>query len=230
MGETTRPRTPSDTTESTPAEAPTHRLIVIRHGETEWSKTGRHTGVSDIDLTDHGVEQARSLVGPIGELSLTSPRVISSPRVRARRTADLAGLEVDEIDPAVTEWDYGEYEGRTSPDIHRDRPGWNVFDDGGPGGESPVEMTRRVDGVIDAMVPRLEEGDVVVVTHGHFSRSLLARWVGAPIALGQHLTMLPASIAVLGFDGRTRNLSALGVTGYRSADYVDAGRPSRRIS
>ncbi|MCP2194817.1 acid phosphatase [Williamsia deligens] len=210
--------------------AATHRLIVIRHGETEWSKTGRHTGSTDIDLTDTGVEQARSLTDPVAGLSLVSPVVISSPRVRARRTAELAGLTVDETDEAVTEWDYGDYEGRTSTDIHETRPGWNVFDDGGPGGESPEAMTRRVDGVIASIIPRLESGDVVVVTHGHFSRSLLARWVGAPIALGQHLTMLPASIAVLGYDGRSRNLTALGITGYRSADYVDAGRPSRRMS
>jgi probable phosphoglycerate mutase len=225
MGETTRVDTPRPGR----ADAPTHRLIVVRHGETEWSRTGRHTGTTDIDLTEFGVEQARSLVEPVEELSLTSPWVISSPRVRARRTAELAGLRVDAVDESVTEWDYGEYEGRTSPDIHEERPGWTVFADGGPGGESPQDMTRRVDGVIAALQPRLETGDVVVVTHGHFSRSLLARWVGAPIGLGQHLTMLPASIAVLGFDGRSRNLTALGITGYPSADYVDAGRPGRRM-
>lgn len=206
-----------------------HRLIVIRHGETEWSKTGRHTGSTDIDLTDVGVDQARALREPVAELSLTSPWVISSPRVRARRTAELAGLAVDETDGDVVEWDYGAYEGRTSPDIHTEHPGWTVFADGGPGGESPAQMTDRVDRVIARLAPRLDSGDVVVVTHGHFSRSLLARWVGAPITLGQNLTMLPASIAVLGFDGRARTLTALGRTGYRSADYVDAGRPARRM-
>ncbi len=225
MVETTRP----EAVRTAPGGSPTNRLVVIRHGETEWSKTGRHTGTTDIDLTELGVEQARSLAGPVEELSLTSPWVISSPRVRAQRTADLAGLRVDALDESVTEWDYGEYEGRTSHDIHRDDPGWTVFADGGPGGESPDDMTRRVDAVIDKLAPRLETGDVVVVTHGHFSRSLLARWVGAPIGLGQHLSMLPASIAVLGFDGRSQNLTALGITGYRSADYVDAGRPSRRM-
>ncbi|MGU3293614.1 acid phosphatase [Williamsia sp. M5A3_1d] len=207
----------------------THRLIVIRHGETEWSKSGKHTGSSDIDLTDTGVEQARSLTGRIEELSLTDPTVLSSPRLRARRTAELAGLQVDAVEPLLTEWDYGDYEGLTSPQIHETDPDWTVFADGGPDGESPDEMSDRVDTVIEKLTPLLDRGDVVVVTHGHFSRSLLARWIGSPIARGRHFTMLPASIAVLGFDGESRQLTALGITGYRSADYVDAGRPTRPL-
>ncbi|MGJ0117608.1 acid phosphatase [Williamsia sp. MIQD14] len=207
----------------------THRLIVIRHGETEWSKSGKHTGSSDIDLTETGVEQARSLTGRIEELSLTDPRVLSSPRLRARRTAELAGLHVDTVEPLLVEWDYGDYEGLTSPQIHENDPGWTVFADGGPDGESPDEMSDRVDTVIGTLTPLLDRGDVVVVTHGHFSRSLLARWIGSPIARGRHFTMLPASIAVLGFDGESRQLTALGITGYRSADYVDAGRPTRPV-
>ncbi|WP_328858548.1 acid phosphatase [Williamsia herbipolensis] len=208
----------------------THRLIVIRHGETEWSKSGKHTGSSDIDLTDTGVEQARSLAGRVEELSLTDPQVFSSPRLRARRTAELAGLHVDTVEPLLVEWDYGDYEGLTSPQIHETDPGWTVFADGGPDGESPDEMSDRVDTVIEKLTPLLDHGDVVVVTHGHFSRSLLARWIGSPIARGRHFTMLPASIAVLGFDGESRQLTALGITGYRSADYVDAGRPTRPLS
>ncbi|MCX6470040.1 acid phosphatase [Williamsia herbipolensis] len=207
----------------------THRLIVIRHGETEWSKSGKHTGSSDIDLTDTGVEQARSLAGRVEELSLTDPQVFSSPRLRARRTAELAGLHVDTVEPLLVEWDYGDYEGLTSPQIHETDPGWTVFADGGPDGESPDEMSDRVDTVIEKLTPLLDHGDVVVVTHGHFSRSLLARWIGSPIARGRHFTMLPASIAVLGFDGESRQLTALGITGYRSADYVDAGRPTRPL-
>ncbi|KQR95995.1 acid phosphatase [Williamsia sp. Leaf354] len=208
----------------------THRLIVIRHGETEWSKSGKHTGSSDIDLTDTGIEQARSLAGRVEELSLTDPQVFSSPRLRARRTAELAGLQVDTVEPLLVEWDYGDYEGLTSPQIHETDPGWTVFADGGPDGESPDEMSDRVDTVIEKLTPLLDRGDVVVVTHGHFSRSLLARWIGSPIARGRHFTMLPASIAVLGFDGESRQLTALGITGYRSADYVDAGRPTRPLS
>lgn len=208
---------------------PTHRLIVIRHGETEWSRTGRHTGTSDIDLTEQGVEQARSLAEPIAELLLTSPTVIASPRLRAQRTAELAGLRVDETEPLLTEWDYGDYEGRTSPQIHETDPDWTVFSDGGPNGETPEEMSDRVDSVIEKVTPRLSDGDVVFVTHGHFSRSLLARWIGSPIARGRHFTMLPASIAILGFDGQSRQLTTLGLTGYRSADYVDAGRPTRPV-
>ncbi|GGF25532.1 acid phosphatase [Williamsia phyllosphaerae] len=208
----------------------THRLIVIRHGETEWSRTGRHTGTSDIDLTEQGVEQARSLAEPIAELLLSNPRVIASPRLRAQRTAELAGLKVDETEPLLTEWNYGDYEGLTSPTIHETDPNWTVFSEGGPNGETPDQMSDRVDQVIDKVTPLVEHGDVVFVTHGHFSRSLLARWIGSPIGSGQHFTMLPASIAVLSFDGETRRLTTLGLTGYRSADYVDAGRPTRPVT
>ncbi|MBT0565662.1 acid phosphatase [Williamsia sp. CHRR-6] len=198
-----------------------HRLILIRHGETEWSRTGRHTGSTDIDLTDEGVAQARSLAGPVGELALVRPRVFTSPRVRARRTAELAGLTVDAVDERLCEWDYGRYEGVTSRQIHSDDPGWNVFTHGAPDGESPQQMSARVDAVIATVRSLMTEGDVVLVSHGHFSRAVLARWTDSPITFGQHFAMLPASMAVLGMDRGTSQVMTLGRTGYASDSYVD---------
>lgn len=203
-----------------------HRLILIRHGETEWSKTGKHTGSSDIPLTEFGEEQAKSLREPLDELLLTDPLVLSSPRRRAMHTAELAGLQISRTGEEFCEWDYGTYEGLTTPEIRETDPGWTVWSRGGPGGESPAQMSARMDSVIDGLLDCLLTRSVVVIGHGHFSRSLLARWIGSPVEFGAHFAMLPASVAVLGFDGETRQIQSMGITGYRSADYVDAGRPA----
>lgn len=210
---------------STPSSA-IHRLILIRHGETEWSKVGKHTGTSDIPLTPLGEEQAAGLREPLDELLLTDPLVLSSPRVRATHTAELAGLSVSRTDEMFTEWNYGSYEGITTPQIRETDPDWTVWSRGGPGGESPQQMSDRMDAVINGLLDDLITRSVVLIGHGHLSRSLLARWIGAPIEFGAHFAMLPASLAVLGFDGETRQIQSLGITGYRSADYVDAGRPA----
>ena len=127
---------------------PAVRLVLLRHGETEWSASGRHTSVTDIDLTDHGARQAVAVSGTLGRLGVHPVRVLSSPRLRATRTAELAGLAVDEILPELAEWSYGEYEGITSAQIHVDRPGWSIFADGAPGGETPAQARTRADGVI----------------------------------------------------------------------------------
>ena len=203
-----------------------HRLILIRHGETEWSKVGRHTGVSDIPLTPFGEKQAAGLRKPLDDLLLTDPLVLSSPRIRAIHTAELAGLPIAHTDEKFAEWDYGLYEGLTKPQIRETEPGWTVWARGGRGGESPQQMSDRIDAVIAELLDELRTRSVVLIGHGHLSRSLLARWIGAPIEFGAHFSMLPASIAVLGFDGETRQIQSLGITGYRSADYVDAGRPA----
>lgn len=203
-----------------------HRLILIRHGETEWSKVGKHTGSSDIALTELGEQQAKSLREPLDDLLLTDPLVLSSPRRRAMHTAELAGLTITRTDEEFGEWDYGTYEGVTTPQIRESDPGWTVWNKGGPGGESPQQMSDRMDHVISELLDYLLERSVIVIGHGHFSRSLLARWIGSPVHFGAHFAMLPASIAVLGFDGETRQIQSLGITGYRSADYVDAGRPA----
>lgn len=203
-----------------------HRLILIRHGETEWSKVGKHTGSSDIALTELGEQQAASLRGPLDDLLLSDPLVLSSPRRRAMHTTELAGLTITRTGEEFAEWDYGDYEGVTTPQIRETDPGWTVWDKGGPGGESPQQMSDRMDRVISELLDYLLDRSVVVIGHGHFSRSLLARWMGSPVHFGAHFAMLPASVAVLGFDGETRQIQSLGITGYRSADYVDAGRPA----
>jgi probable phosphoglycerate mutase len=219
-------RPPSSLPEVTTSVSAIHRLILIRHGETEWSKVGKHTGSSDIPLTELGEQQAESLRVPLGELMLTDPLVLSSPRLRARHTAELAGLAITRTGEEYAEWDYGTYEGLTTPEIRKTDPGWTVWSRGGRDGESPQQMSDRMDGVIADLVHYLRDRSVVVIGHGHFSRSLLARWIGAPVHFGAHFAMLPASVAVLGFDGETHQIQSLGITGYRSADYVDAGRPA----
>jgi probable phosphoglycerate mutase len=219
-------RPPSNLSEEIAAVSAIHRLILIRHGETEWSKVGKHTGSSDIALTELGEQQAKSLRAPLDELLLTDPLVLSSPRLRARHTADLAGLTVARTGEEFAEWDYGRYEGLTTPEIRETEPGWTVWRRGGPDGESPQQMSDRMDGVIADLVQYLRDRSVLLIGHGHFSRSLLARWIGAPVRFGAHFAMLPASLAVLGFDGETHQIQSLGITGYRSADYVDAGRPA----
>ncbi|WP_076479899.1 acid phosphatase [Williamsia sterculiae] len=207
--------------------SPTHRLILIRHGETEWSVTGKHTGSTDIDLTEAGRDQATTLRTPLDDLSLVRPWVISSPRTRARRTAELADLTVDEVSDLLCEWDYGDYEGLTTPEIRQTDPQWTIWSAGAPGGESVAQMSDRIDQVIATVAPIMTDRDVVVVAHGHFSRSLLARWIDSPVDVGEHFAMLPASLAVLTFNGEYRQINNLGITGYASAHYVDAGRPTR---
>lgn len=195
---------------------------MIRHGETDWSLTGKHTGRSDIPLTTRGQEQAKTLAVPLAQLQLDDPVVLSSPRIRARTTAALAGLTIDEIDDRLCEWDYGEYEGLTTPQIREREPGWTIFGRGAAGGETVAQMTARVDSVVTDLVDRSSDRDVVVFSHGHLSRSLIARWLRAPIELGAGLAMLTASAAVLGFDREHPQLRSLGLTGYDSATY--AGR------
>jgi probable phosphoglycerate mutase len=153
---------------------------VVRHGQTEWSLSGRHTSVSDVDLTDLGVEQARTL-----DLGWVRPvRVLTSPRLRARRTAELAGFGDAVVEPRLAEWDYGSYEGLTSAEIHEVRPGWTIWSDGGgEGGESPADVTARLDGLLGDLP--LAEGPVLCFAHGHVLRALTARWLGGPVADGR---------------------------------------------
>lgn len=197
------------------------RLIVIRHGETEWSLAGKHTGATDVDLTERGAEQADSLVVPLRQLRPVSPLVTSSPRLRALSTISRAGLTVDRIDDRLAEWDYGNYEGLTSAQIRQIAPGWSIFTDGAPDGESVDEVTTRVDGYLANIAAILDSGrDVVAASHGHLSRVLMCRWLTQPITLGAQLSMLPASIAVLDADrGGVHQLSGLGLTGYSAAGY-----------
>jgi broad specificity phosphatase PhoE len=190
-----------------------HRLLLLRHGETEWSLSGQHTGSTEIDLTENGRTQAKLAGGVLSGLGLDNPVVISSPRQRTRVTAELAGLTVDEISPLLAEWDYGEYEGVTTKTIRETVPDWLVWTHGCPGGESVAQVSDRADRAIAMARERLESHDVVFVSHGHFSRAVITRWVELPLAEGRRFGMRTASIAMLGFEHGIQQLLALGLTG-----------------
>ena len=189
-------------------------LYLVRHGETEWSATGRHTGRTEQDLTETGQEQAVLARPALAELQLTEPLVISSPRRRALDTAELAGLHVDEIDPELSEWDYGDYEGLTTPEIRESVPDWLVWTHGCPGGESVDQVSARADRAVATALEHLATRDVVFVGHGHFSRAMLTRWAELPVSEGIRLSMVPASLAVCGFEHGVRQITALGLTGH----------------
>lgn len=170
------------------------RAILIRHGETEWSISGQHTGSTDIPLTANGREHARRLAPLLG--TATFSLILTSPLGRARETCELAGLaERAKVDPDLVEWDYGEYEALTSKQIHVTAPGWMIFRDGCPGGESPGQVAARVDRVIARI--RSVEGDVVLFAHGHVFRMFAARWLGLPALAGSHFLLDTATVSVL---------------------------------
>jgi broad specificity phosphatase PhoE len=172
------------------------RLTLVRHGETEWSLSGRHTGRTEIALTARGEDGARALEPHLRGVAFA--RVLTSPRARAQRTCVLAGLGPAEIEPDLAEWDYGDYEGLRSAEIQRGRPGWNIFRDGCPGGEMPADVSARADRLLDRL--RASGGDIALFSHGHFGRALAARWIGQPVIEGQHFTLSVASISILGFE------------------------------
>jgi len=169
-------------------------LYLVRHGETEWSLSGRHTARTDIALTAHGEDQARTLVPALAAIRFA--HVLTSPLQRARQTCDLAGLSASaEIVPDLAEWDYGEYEGRQSADIRLTRPGWTVYGDGCPGGEDASQVSDRADRLIVKL--QVLSGNVALFSHRQFACSFAARWIGWPITLGQHFMLGTASLSVL---------------------------------
>jgi probable phosphoglycerate mutase len=173
------------------------RLYLVRHGETAWSITGQHTGVTDIALTAHGEEEARALHPFLRTLHFT--RVLTSPLLRARQTCDLAGLAAgEEIEPGLAEWDYGDYEGRCTVDIHRERPGWNVWRDGCPRGETPALISERADRLLARL--RAQSGNVALFSHGQFGAALAVRWIGMAVIEAQHFALDPASISILSYE------------------------------
>ena len=188
-----------------------HRLVLLRHGETEWSLAGQHTGTTDIDLTDNGRAQAVAAGPTLTDLDLDDPKVISSPRRRAVETAALAGLTVDEKSELLAEWDYGSYEGLTSAEIHEAHPSWSIWTHGGPGGESVAQVSERADRAVAMALELMESRDVVFVGHGHFCRAIITRWVELPLVEGSRFGMPTASIAVGGFEHGIRQISALGL-------------------
>lgn len=156
-------------------------IYLARHGETAWTISGQHTGLTDLPLTERGERNARRLEGRLRGLSFA--KVFTSSLQRATRTCELAGFRaVAEIDRDLLEWNYGEYEGRRTADIHRERPDWQLFRDGCPGGESPNEVGTRADRVVKRV--RALEGDVILFSSGHFLRVLAARWLGLDAAFG----------------------------------------------
>ncbi len=172
------------------------RCVLLRHAETAWSRDGRHTGRTDLPLLPEGEAQVRQLRPAMERFEFS--QVLTSPLGRARRTCELAGLGPATVDPDLLEWDYGAYEGRTTAEIRLERPGWSLFDDGAPGGESAADVGRRVDRVVARV--RAAEGDVACVAHAHVLRVLAARWLGLSADAGRLLVLGPASFSVLGWE------------------------------
>lgn len=170
-------------------------LLLVRHGETAWSADGRHTGLTDLPLTARGQAQARALAAPLAARPVVA--ALASPLQRARHTAELAGLSA-EVDADLVEWDNGDYEGRTTADIRADRPGWWLWTDGAPGGETWQQVQQRCARTVERVGPLLAGGDVVLVAHGHALRALAAVWVGLEAWQGGLFTMEAASLSVLG--------------------------------
>jgi len=181
------------------AEQAPVELWLVRHGETEWSRSGQHTSVTDLELTPAGEEVATTLAGPLADVDFV--QVLTSPRRRARRTAELAGFGDAEPEPDLAEWAYGDYEGLTTPQIHETDPDWTIWTHASPGGESADEVGARLDRVVDRA--RAAEGRTLVFAHGHSLRVLAARWLGLPVQDGRIFELDTATMSVLGDDRGT---------------------------
>jgi probable phosphoglycerate mutase len=172
-------------------------VVLVRHGETEWSRDGRHTGRTDIPLTATGRRQAEALRAPLHAWQFAL--VLSSPLQRALKTCRLAGYGTNaQVRSELMEWDYGRYEGLTSRQIVAENPGWSLWRDGGPDGETPADVGRRVDRVISEV--RQTAGDVLIFAHGHVLRVLTARWLDEPPEGGRHYALQTATLSVLGHE------------------------------
>lgn len=170
-------------------------IYLVRHGETAWCVSGRHTGSTDIQLTEHGEDQAQALRPLLGSVSFD--RVFVSPASRARQTCILAGLgDAAEDEADLAEWDYGSYEGKKSAEIRADRPGWAVYQDGCPGGETPEQVEERADRLIARL--RTLGGTIALFSHGQIGSSLAVRWIDLPVIEGRHFVLGTAAFAILG--------------------------------
>ncbi len=173
------------------------QIYLIRHGETAWSLSGRHTGRTDVPLTARGELQAKQVGALLNALQFS--QVLVSPLQRARRTCELAGYgQVMRVEPNLHEWDYGQYEGLTSEQIRAQYADWDVFRDGCPGGESPKQMGSRVDGVLSQL--RSMSGRVAVFSHGHFLRALAVRWIELPLRQGRNFGLNAGALSMLGYE------------------------------
>ncbi len=194
------------------------RVFAVRHGETAWSRSGQHTGTTDIALTETGRALARALRPVLSRQSYAL--ALTSPLVRARETCELCGLgDSAQIDPDLVEWNYGEYEGLTPSQIHATNPGWSIFRDGCPEGEGPADVGARVDRVIARV--REVEGDVVLFAHGHLLRVLGARWIGLPPGAGQHFLLDTGTLDVLDY---YRGAPAIKIWNAPVVESFDSGR------
>ena len=176
-------------------------LVLVRHGATEWSASGKHTGVTDVPLSEAGRRDAERLRERLARYDFTL--VLTSPLARARETCELAGLGTRaQIEPDLREFDYGSYEGLTSDEIRRERPGWSVWRDGAPGGETPDEVGVRADRVIARALEA--GGDVALFAHGHMLRVLGVRWIELPAAYGGHFVLGTAAVSELDYERERR--------------------------
>jgi broad specificity phosphatase PhoE len=173
------------------------RAVLVRHGETEWSRSGRHTARTDLDLTPEGERQSEAVARQLAGRRFSA--VLVSPRRRALQTVGLLGLaDRAEVVDDLAEWDYGAYEGRTGDDIRAERPGWVLWFDGAPEGETASQVAERADRVIARVLE--VDGDVLIVSHGHFLRALTARWLGEPVAGGRLFRLATGTVGVLGWE------------------------------
>lgn len=190
-------------------------VYLARHGETSWSLSGQHTGVTDLPLTERGAQNALKLGERLKRLKFA--HVFTSPLQRARETCRLAGFgAVAKVDLDLVEWNYGEYEGRRTVDIHRERPDWQLFRDGCPGGETPADIGRRADRVVQKL--RVAAGNVLVFSSGHFLRVLASRWLGIGPEAGKYLVLSTASLSALGYE---HNLSQSAIRLWNDTEHVD---------
>ena len=187
------------------ATAPEHHgIVVVRHGETEWSLSGRHTGRTDVPLTDRGRERAKALAGRLATRQFAL--VLCSPLLRARQTCELAGFgEAMELCEDLHEWDYGDYEGLTTPEIRERDPGWVLWRDGCPGGETPAQVGARADQALERL--RAAGGDAIAFAHGHILRVVAARWIGMEPAAGARFALGAGAVSALGFERETEVLA-----------------------
>ena len=194
------------------------RLYFIRHGETEWSLSGQHSGRADISLTAHGEDEARAVGQRLRNIPFA--HVLTSPLQRAQQTCALAALgPTPRIEPDLAEWDNGDDEGRTSAEILKSRPDWNLFRDGSPNGESPAQISDRADRFIAQV--RALAGNVALFSHSHFGRVLAARWVGLPVAQGQHLLLNTASVSVLCYEHERTDQPAIALWNSTAPEFYD---------
>lgn len=191
----------------------TGSYYLLRHGETEWSRTGRHTGRTDIGLTDNGRTRAAQVAPMLAHISFDL--VLCSPLSRARDTAALAGLTPDDYDDSMLEWDYGVYEGRTTADIREEKedPTWVIWDDPIPDGETPADVGMRCQRVLDRTRPVIDaDGNVALIAHGHFLRILTAVYLGLPAVSGRLFALDAGGVSVLGHERTQPTINGWNIT------------------